>query len=735
LVFIIKNTHKHYHNVKQILLLLACCAATLLNAQVISIAEARALPAGSTVTVRGVVTNGAELGRIRYMQDGTAGIGAFPGTGSVQGFDTAVKLGDSIEVTGQLLVFNGLLEISPISAYQILASNVTLPQPKTIAISDLSDNYEGQLIRFECVNFENGGGQFTTQGVYNVLDVNGQVGKVFIRSNHPLLGTAIPAGTINLTCILSDFNGFQLLPRTAADFSANPCFYFTQSLEQSDIQTTGFKLSWTANQSGNHFIRWNSTPDLSSATTLSAGSGAGISNFPITGLEAGRIYWAQAIAVHNNDTISTEVRPFATRSLSSGEVKIYFTHPVDPSFVGSLAPSGQNPQACVAAIIERIDAAEQTIDVAMYNNDQPGITNALEAARARGVRIRYVAAVNGGSPALMPPPSFPVIYGNEFNLMHNKFMVIDVNLTNKAWVMGGSLNWSTANIFDDYNNLIFVQDQSLARAYTLEIDEMWGGTGDQPNAALAKFGSSKRDNTPHQFIIGGAPVEQYFSPTDGVTQRIAQTISTADDEALFALLTFTRDEPADALVAEVAAGTQVRGLIENTTDQGAEFQKLVDGGVNVQRHTESFTLHHKYVVVDAMTPASNPSVLSGSHNWSSSAENSNDENTLVFHSEAIARLFKAEFERRWVENTTPTLEAEALEALRLSPNPAQNYLLLHEAPAGELRVLDLLGRVWLRQAWNGEGTARIETAALPAGAYRVQVLTDNGLRSLPFQKI
>jgi hypothetical protein len=281
---------------KLLLSLLLCSFTALLNAQVISIAAARALPAGSTVTVRGVVTNGAELGRIRYMQDVTAGIAAFPGTGSVQGFDTAVKSGDSIEVTGQLLVFNGLLEISPISAYQILASNIPLPQPKTITLSDLSDNYEGQLLRFECLNFENGGGQFTTQGVYNVLDVSGQVGKVFVRSNHPLLGTAIPASTINFTCILSDFNGFQLLPRTTADFSPNPCFYFTQSLEQSDIQTTGFKLSWTANQSGSHFIRWNSSPDLSGATTLAAGSGAGISNFPITGLEAGRIYWAQAIA-------------------------------------------------------------------------------------------------------------------------------------------------------------------------------------------------------------------------------------------------------------------------------------------------------------------------------------------------------------------------------------------------------------------------------------------------------
>ena len=39
-----------------------------------SIAQVRNLGIGQTVTVSGVVTNGSELGPIRYLQDGTAGI-------------------------------------------------------------------------------------------------------------------------------------------------------------------------------------------------------------------------------------------------------------------------------------------------------------------------------------------------------------------------------------------------------------------------------------------------------------------------------------------------------------------------------------------------------------------------------------------------------------------------------------------------------------------------------------
>lgn len=50
--------------------------ATITNAQN-TILEARGKGIGTVVTVRGIVTNGAELGSIRYLQDNTAGISAY----------------------------------------------------------------------------------------------------------------------------------------------------------------------------------------------------------------------------------------------------------------------------------------------------------------------------------------------------------------------------------------------------------------------------------------------------------------------------------------------------------------------------------------------------------------------------------------------------------------------------------------------------------------------------------
>ena len=60
-------------------------------------------------------------------------------------------------------------------------------------------------------------------------------------------------------------------------------------------------------------------------------------------------------------------------------------------------------------------------------------------------------------------------------------------------------------------------------------------------------------------------------------------------------------------------------------------------------------LHHKYAVIDAEKSSPNSVIITGSHNWSSSAETANDENTLVIHSQRIANLYLQEFKQRYVD--------------------------------------------------------------------------------------
>ncbi|MCC6281862.1 MAG: T9SS type A sorting domain-containing protein [Saprospiraceae bacterium] len=699
--------------------------------QVITIAEARALPTGATVKVRGIVTNGPELGKIRYLQDGTAGIAAYPGSGSQPGFETAVALGDSIEVTGTTVNFQGLLEITPIMSYSVISSGNVVPSPQPIAVTDLSDDLESRLIQLPCVTFDDAGGNFNSSGTYFLSDFDGNVAEVYLRSGHPLLGTYIPQGPVQLTAIVSSFFGTQLLPRFESDFQAAPCFYFVENPKESELQTGGFKVEWSTNLSASATLRFGNTPNP--VTEVQMSGTANDFSYTFSGLQPGTIYWVQVEATHNGEKIYSPITPIATRSLSTGEIKIYFNHPIDESAAGGLIPDGQSAVAAVNETIARINSAQQTIDVAMYNNNRDDLTDALKAAHNRGVRVRYVAADETENYALQPAPPFPVVYGNTIALMHNKFLVIDVDLTANAWVMGGSMNWTNTNIENDYNNTLFIQDQSLARAYEIEFEEMWGSETAQPNPLNQRFGSQKKNNTPHRFIIGGVPVESWFSPSDQVTRRITETIETADQEALFALLTFTKDEQANALVDVFNQDVSIRGLIENTGDVGSEFNYLVSQGIQVQRHVFPGTMHHKYCIVDANT-SSEPVLVTGSHNWTFTAETENDENTLIIHDADITTLYKAEFEQRWLENITG-VETPADQGIALYPNPATTEIFLNNQEAGVLRVLDVLGRLQFEQNADQPGSIQVSVQHLPAGTYFALFQTDHGFVRVPFQKM
>jgi phosphatidylserine/phosphatidylglycerophosphate/cardiolipin synthase-like enzyme len=72
---------------------------------------------------------------------------------------------------------------------------------------------------------------------------------------------------------------------------------------------------------------------------------------------------------------------------------------------------------------------------------------------------------------------------------------------------------------------------------------------------------------------------------------------------------------------------------------GTEFERLRTAGIDVRLDGNPDKMHHKVLLIDREI------VITGSYNFSASAENNNDENTLVIHSTPLARRFLAEFQR------------------------------------------------------------------------------------------
>ena len=617
-----------------------------------NIAAARAMPLGSTVTIRGIATNGPELGIIRYIQDGTAGIAAYGGSMSV------VERGDSVVVTGVTKNYNFLLELDPINSVAAIAPK-PLPAPIIITPGQLKEQYEAMLVQMIDVTFANAGGVFAGNTNYNVT-ANGETCQVRVNTLSNLVGQIIPASKVKVTGLCSQFHytdpaaGYQLLLRDKNDIVSESSILFTTPLAISNITTNAFTLGWNTNIAGTTELFYGLTPQLELGHISAAGTGTA-HTINLTGLNPADLVYVQAFSVASPDTGFSGLKTFITRSTSTGNIKTYFTRPVDTT-VATGPKAIQIYRAVDDTCIAYINRAKQTIDVAIYNFNVEGISSiasALNSAFARGVVVRIVTCLstnNSGMQALNPLIGImarPITAG----IMHNKFMVIDGKSTNQndPIVWTGSCNWTDQNINTDANNVLFIQDASLAKVYNIEFNEMYGSTTSTPNPANAKFGPAKADNTPHELIVGGKRVEVYFSPSDGVNQQIVNHIGTADSDLEIGTMLITRTVISNAIIARKTAGVTSKVVISNraTSDATVVENLGTSLGNYFREYHEQGLLHSKMMIVDQSNTGSDPFVWTGSHNWSDAANVNNDENSIVIHDAQVSNLFYQEFKKRF----------------------------------------------------------------------------------------
>jgi hypothetical protein len=183
---------------------------TVLSLKAQTISQVRNLGIGQTVTVTGVATNGSELGNIRYIQDGTAGIACY---GSIV---SSVQRGDSITATGVLFDFSGLLELSPTSNVINHGPGV-LPQAQIIPFSSANETLEAQLVRFDNLTFVQTGNFATGNSTVQVSNGTSTF-DVRVNGSTNIDGTAIPTGPISIVGLLGQFNAnYQIIPRNLLD--------------------------------------------------------------------------------------------------------------------------------------------------------------------------------------------------------------------------------------------------------------------------------------------------------------------------------------------------------------------------------------------------------------------------------------------------------------------------------------------------------------------------------------
>ena len=135
----------------------------------------------------------------------------------------------------------------------------------------------------------------------------------------------------------------------------------------------------------------------------------------------------------------------------------------------------------------------------------------------------------------------------------------------------------------------------------------------------------------------------YFSPGDDCPQIIVNQLERASRSIDICVFTITDNRIADAIRDAFVRGIAVRVISDNdkSLDPGSDIERLMGLGVPVRIDQTDHHMHHKYAVFDQKT------TLTGSYNWTRSADKHNDENFVITSEPTINRAYLGHFDRLW----------------------------------------------------------------------------------------
>jgi phosphatidylserine/phosphatidylglycerophosphate/cardiolipin synthase-like enzyme len=158
--------------------------------------------------------------------------------------------------------------------------------------------------------------------------------------------------------------------------------------------------------------------------------------------------------------------------------------------------------ATANAVIPLINAAEHTLDIAMFFLTSQPIGQAVLAAKNRGVQVRVVIDAGGAANQYSQTPAFcaagiPVKWENWGGKSHSKWAVADSAYAGQAAVVFGSMNWTGAGNADNDENTLYVKNDGFASAFQTEFNRQWADLSGVPSCtAVSAEGSDSSSCSP-----------------------------------------------------------------------------------------------------------------------------------------------------------------------------------------------------------------------------------------------
>jgi phosphatidylserine/phosphatidylglycerophosphate/cardiolipin synthase-like enzyme len=318
--------------------------------------------------------------------------------------------------------------------------------------------------------------------------------------------------------------------------------------------------------------------------------------------------------------------------------------------IRTLTDGGQQPGEIARLVADFVDAAGHSLDLAHYDfalgeENARLVGDAVRRAAGRGVRMRFAYNVDHANPIPVPPPpepdavliaSLPVeakAIAGVPDLMHHKYLVRDGRT---VWT--GSLNWTDDSWTRQENVIAVVDDEALARAFTLDFEQLWT-TGDVERSGFVD----------PRWVDG---VRAWFTPGHGeeLSVRIAKRIRLArrrvricspvitTGPVLGTLAQVVADRSVD--VAGCVDATQVRDVIHQWRLNGNAAWKVpllqqVLSGPFTGKESTPFGSGSVHDFMHAKVTVCDDATFVGSFNLSRSGER-NAENVLEIEDATIA---------------------------------------------------------------------------------------------------
>ncbi len=310
-----------------------------------------------------------------------------------------------------------------------------------------------------------------------------------------------------------------------------------------------------------------------------------------------------------------------------------------------------------------IDSSRYSVDIAIYGISDSQLAQAVIEAKQRGVKVRMIVNQAHLFAAKVDPSLQALIDakveirtlkgGGRYGIMHNKLAIFDSRI-----LFGGSFNWTLKANNSNFENAIFSADSKYISGYKAYFEWMWSYARPYEQGPMSDYDVSNlkfipSDNSPSVSFNSIRLPSYAFSPNGGIKETIIKAIDAAGKEIKVAIFSFYDEKIYDALKRAALRGVKVKMVADRVQSSQSDIvKKMYLEGYDF-RWSAGFSggvMHNKFIVLDSKL------LISGSFNFSDSAQYYNFENIFITDKSSYTSAFEQEFDYIYSQARKPSQE-------------------------------------------------------------------------------